>query len=165
MRKTPLLVSFGLVACAALLAGTASADISKKVQKTFAGEILFTETALPEAADSPADTIALYKKSALKVLKHQQASDDVASWSFYYTAFMKKSPGISEMSIDFYTADGKYVANKRLMGINPKIPVLTGFLSITEDDGLTRGKEYSIRLTGKVRGKEVTFAKGTLKMT
>jgi hypothetical protein len=165
MKKTPLRVSIGLFACAVLLASAAHADISKKVQKTFAGDLLFTESALPEAAESPAATIALYKKAALKVLKHQQESDEVAAWSFYYTAFMKRAPGVSEMSIDFYTADGKYVANKRLMGINPKMTVLTGFLSITEDDGLTRGKDYSIRLVGTVRGKEVVFARGTLKMT
>lgn len=164
MRKTPLHLSIGLVACAALLAGVVHADVSKKVQKTFAGDILITDTALPEASDSPDETIALYKKSAVKVLKHQQGSDDVASWSFYYTAFMKKPPGVSEMSLDFYAPGGKYVANKRLMGISPKIPVLTGFLSITEDDGLTRGKEYSIRLVGQRRGKEVIFAKGTLQM-
>jgi hypothetical protein len=42
--------------------------------------------------------------------------------------------------------------------------VLTGIIEITEDDGLTKGKRYTLKLVGKVKGKETVLASTTLDM-
>ena len=42
--------------------------------------------------------------------------------------------------------------------------VLEGEVSITEDDGLTKGKKYTIKLVGKFKGKEAILASSQLLM-
>jgi hypothetical protein len=145
--------------------GTAHADVSKKVQKAFRGDILITQGPLPEVAGDDAEVISAYKKARAKSLKHTE-SDGVAEWSFDYTAFLKKQPKITSLSVDFYTADKDklYVANKGLMGIDPNLPILSGTLTINEDDGLNRGRTYLVKITGKVRGRDVTFAETKVTM-
>jgi hypothetical protein len=145
--------------------GTAHADLSKNVQKAFRGDILITDGPLPEVAGKDSDVIAAYKKARAKTLKHTKA-EGVAEWSFDYTAFLKQAPKVTSLSVDFHTADKEklYVANKGLMGVDPNLPILTGTLSITEDDGLNVGRTYIVKITGKVRGREVTFATTTVTM-
>lgn len=146
------------------LLGTAHAGVSKKVQKVFRGQILITDGPLPEATGDDAATVSALKKARVKELKHTEL-DGVAEWSFDYTAFLKKKPKTSSLSVDFYTADKAklYVANKGLMGIDPNLTVLSGTLTINEDDGLNRGRTYIIKVTGKVKGREVTFAETKVK--
>lgn len=157
----------GSLAVALVIAtsGLAHADLSKKVQKALTGQIIITDGPLAQEGASDAETIAAFKKANLKEVKHTEV-EDVAEWTFDYTAFLKKPPKVSNLSIDFYTADRekRYVANKGLMGVDPNLPVLTGTLTISEDDGPTRGKTYVIKITGKVKGKEVTFAETKLKL-
>ncbi|MCG8416999.1 MAG: hypothetical protein MJE77_03520 [Proteobacteria bacterium] len=162
MKKT-LLFAFAVAFIAAL--GTAQAEVTKKVQKTFRGQILITDAPLPTGGATDAETISAFKKARAKSLKHVE-SNGVAEWSFLFTAFLKKPPKVTSMSVDFYTADREklYVANKRLLGIDPKVPILSGSLSISEDDGLVRGRTYMVKLTGSVRGKEVVFAETKVKM-
>jgi hypothetical protein len=145
--------------------GTAQADLSKNVQKAFRGDILITTGPLPEAAGSDAEVIGAYKKARAKSLKHTKV-EGVAEWSFDYTAFLKQAPKVTTLSVDFHTADKEklYVANKGLMGVDPTLPILTGTLTINEDDGLNVGRTYIVKITGKVKGKEVTFAETTITM-
>jgi hypothetical protein len=66
------------------------------------------------------------------------------------------------LKLEFYTddKDKRYVADKQLDGVDPKSAVLTGDISINEDEGLAKGKSYVVKLTA---GKAIV-ATTTLKM-
>lgn len=164
MRRTRLPTI--AVTAALLMAGGAvsQADVSRKVQKTFRGQILITTDQLPVQMATDKETIELYKKANAKYLTHRDV-DGVATWSFHYTAFFKKKCGTDRLSFDFYTDDKEklYVANKGLMGVDPSLTVLSGTLSINEDEGLNPGRKYIVEITGEIRGKEVVLATAKLK--
>src|SRR5690606_36065525 len=144
--------------------GAAQADLSQKVPKEFRGQLIITKGGLAVEGVDDAESISAIKKARLKEVAHISESDGVAEWSFDYVAFLNKAPKVTKLSVDFYTADKseKYVANKGLMGIDPELPILSGTLSITEDDGPTRGQTYRVKITGKVKGKDVVFAETTV---
>lgn len=165
MKKTLKVSTMFLVLVA--LAGLAYADVTQKVQQEFAGKVIITKGALPEAGATDADTIKAFKKAHLKSIKAESQTDEgSAEWSFEYTAFFKKALPVTEVSIDFYTTDKEknLVANKRLIGLEPGLPVLAGTLNISEDDGPAKGKTYTVKVTGKVKGKEQVFAETTLEL-
>ena len=135
MNAHRLATTFAIAALVvAGLVGGASADISKKVQAAFRGQLLITEEPLPESAGSDKDTIALYKKATLKSLKGTPGEEDALTWRFAFTAFFKAPPRVTELSVDFYTNDKEklYVAKKRLSGVDANLTVLTGEVSIDE---------------------------------
>jgi hypothetical protein len=138
-------------------------EIPRAVQQEFRGQLLVTQGELPTDVGDAKATIAAYKKAIQSTVTHSPAGG-VPTWTFHYTAFMNRAPGVTELSIDFFTDDKSrlYVANRRLMGIDPKLPILRGRLSITEDDGLLPGRDYVVQLTGRVRGKDVVFAQTKL---
>ncbi len=161
MKKTIASLAVGLLFATL---GVAQADYSKRVQKAFRGSILITQGGLPGVKGSDKETIAAFKKARLAEVAHTMG-DEVPEWSFNFVAFMKKAPRVSKLSVDFYTDDKEklYVANKDLTGIDPSIPILRGSLTISEDDGVNKGRRYIVKLTGTVKGREVTFA--TTKLT
>lgn len=136
----------------------ARADFSaKRVISAFKGQLVITQDELPEGKNDK-DTIAKIKKVQLKELTGT-AQDDVTSWSFHYTAFLKKT-GSSTLKMRFMK--GKQLsADKRLDGIDTKAPVLTGDIHINEDEGLAKGNTYTIEL---VNASDVVVAKATLVM-
>lgn len=144
----------------ALAVSVAHADLSAKVQTALRGQIIIINGALPQG-ETDADTVAAIKKARLTELTHSMSGEDVAQWSFDFTAFLKAPPRIDALSLDFYTADKarSYAANKRFTGIDPTLPIVSGTVDITEDDGLNKGKRYLVKLTGQVKGKEVVFAR------
>jgi hypothetical protein len=147
-----------LVALAATLpGGSASADMSKTLIAAFRGELVITKGDLPEGKNEK-ETIARIKAERLKELTGE-AHDDVTHWHFHYTAFLTK-PGATRLKMEFYT-NGKYVADNRLDGVDPKITVLSGDISINEDEGLSKGKAYVIKL---VTDKDVVVASTPLVM-
>ena len=146
-----------VVLLGALLGRTASADISKNVITAFRGELVITKGDLPEGKNEK-DTIARIKAERLKELTGE-ARDDVTYWHFHYTAFLSK-PGATRLKMEFYT-NGKYVADNRLDGVDPKSTVLSGDISINEDEGLSKGKAYVIKL---VTDKDVVVASTPLVM-
>jgi hypothetical protein len=153
-------------AVALLLGATiAHADMSKKVIDTFKGQIVVTDGPV-EASGDDKSVIDAYKKARLKEAKSKMNDEDVPQWAFTYTAFIGKGAGVDSLKFEFYTDDKehRYAADQRITGIDPKDPVLTGTIEISEDDGLAKGKSYEIKLTGEVKGKETLLAKTTLKM-
>jgi hypothetical protein len=147
-----------LIAAAVGSGGIASADISRNVIAAFHGELVITKGELPEGKTEK-DTIAKIKTERLKELTGE-AKDDVVYWHFHYTAFLSK-PGSSLMKMEFYDKDKKFVADNRLDGVDPKSTVLSGDISINEDEGLSKGKTYSIKL---VTEKDVLVASTSLVM-
>lgn len=141
-------------------AGAASADVSRNVIAAFKGELVITKGELPEGKTDK-DTIAKIKGERLKELSGE-AKSDVTAWHFHYTAFLTKT-GASRLKMEFYTndKDKKFVADKQLDGVDPKIAVLSGEISIDEDEGLSKGKPYIIKL---VNDKDVAVASTPLVM-
>ncbi len=152
-----LVAVLGLV----VLVRPAIADMSPKVIKAFKGQVLVSNEALADGADDKA-TIAAYKKQKLTSVKGAPNADDVVTWSFHYTAFLKKK-GLSSLAFEFY--DGKkFVADRRLEGVDSSLTVLEGDLTLSEDDGPAKGKKYTLKLVGEQGGKDVILATTTLQL-
>ncbi|MBS1122161.1 MAG: hypothetical protein H6Q90_4389 [Deltaproteobacteria bacterium] len=138
--------------------GIASADLSKGVIGAFHGQLVVSKAELSEGKTDK-DTIAKIKSEKLSELVGT-ANEDVTSWTFHYTAFLTK-PGASTLKMEFYRDGKQYAADKRLDGIDPKSAVLSGDISISEDEGLAKGKTYVIKLTSD---KNVVVAQTTIVM-
>jgi hypothetical protein len=160
MRSRPWISTALLVAAAAGWGGVASADVSRNVIAAFKGELVITKGDLPEGKTDK-DTIAKIKGERLKELTGE-AKNDVVGWYFHYTAFLNRT-GATQLKMEFYTADKdkKFVADKRIDGVDPKTPVLSGEISIDEDEGLSKGRPYVIKL---VTDKDVVVASTPLMM-
>jgi hypothetical protein len=144
------------------LAGTANADLPKKVLQKFKGQILVTTDApLSTEYDSDTEMIRAYQKANTTTLKSSAGGEGVQVWSFYFMAFMKRAPGARQVSLDFYRLEGKkqtYVANKRLTGIDPKLGLLATRIELSEDDGLSRNANYLVKLVVERKKKELVLA-------
>ncbi len=133
------------------------ADMSKTVISAFKGQLVISKGELPVGKNDK-ETIAKIKKEQLKEVTGQ-ANDDVTSWYFSYTAFLSKT-GAKNLKMEFLKGD-KLAADKQLDGIDPKSGVLTGEISINEDEGLAKGNTYNIQF---VNGSGAVVAKTTLVM-
>lgn len=158
--KTLAITSLLAAAIVALMAGPASADVSQTLQKKLKGKMYIATEPFALEGEDDAEVLKNLEKQARAVVSHADEADGVATWRLSFVAFLSKKPGVTELSVDFYTDDGKktYVANKRLSGISPDLPLLASDFEITEDEGLTRGKPYVVNLTATVRGKPVVLA-------
>lgn len=158
-RTLPLLLSLLALLCAPKLA---HAELSKKVIAAFKGQIVVTAGDLPEGTDET-QTIAAIKKAQLTSINGEKNAEDVVTWAFRYTAFLNKA-GPTSLKIAFFTNDKKkkYVADQRLDGVDPKSPVLVGEVVITEDDGLSKGQSYLVKLVASAGAKDTVLAQTTL---
>lgn len=162
MKRTKHLgIALFIVTCTGL---AAHAGVPQAVQQTFNGEIVITPAPLRAIAGSGSQIIDILEKTRVHELESLDAASDPLMWSFHFTAFLSRAPRTSELSLDFYTAggSGRYVTSARLMGIDPAIRVLAGDVTVNEDDGLRPGTTYQVKLTGVVRGRELTFATTTV---
>ncbi len=148
-----------LVAAAAVLAGgVASADISRGVIASFRGQLVITKGELPEGKNDK-DTIAKIKAAKLTELKGE-INGEVKMWTFNYAAFLSKT-GATTLKLEFWKDGKQYAADKSLSGVDPKSALLTGEISIDEDEGLAVNNSYVIKL---VAGSNTTVAQTTLLM-
>ncbi|MEZ4359164.1 MAG: hypothetical protein R3B48_03215 [Kofleriaceae bacterium] len=159
-RSLPLLLLLAFLA----FPTAAHANLSKKVITAFKGKIVVSDGGMPDASDDK-ETIDAIKKAQLASIEGEKNADDVTVWRFSYAAFLSKT-GPTSLKMVFYTDDKKkrYSADQRLDGVDPKSPVLVGDITISEDDGLSRGQGYIIKLIAVSGGKETTLASTTLKM-
>jgi hypothetical protein len=139
------------------MASPASADLSRGVISTFRGQLVISKDELPEGKNDK-ETITKIKAVQLKELTGQ-AQADVTYWHFHYTAFLSKT-GNAKLTLEFMK-DGKLSANQSLDGIDAKSSVLTGDISINEDEGLAKGKTYTVQL---VTSGDTVVSKATLTM-
>jgi hypothetical protein len=137
IQATVLAVAFVVAASQA-----AFADMTRGVISAFRGQLIISKGELPVGKNDK-DTIQKIKKEQLKEITGQ-TSEDVTSWYFSYTAFLTKT-GSKTLKMEFLK-NGKLAADKRLDGIDPKSGVLTGEISINEDEGLAKGNTYQIQL-------------------
>ena len=152
-------ITSAVVIAASLLAGgIASADLSRAVISAFGGQIVIKDE-LPEGKNDK-DTIGKIKGAQLKELVGTEVSKDNTAWHFHYTAFLTKA-GNSALQFEFLREGGTLAANKRLEDVDPKRGVLSGDISIDEDEGLAKGKTYTVQL---LAGTSTVVAKTTLTM-
>jgi hypothetical protein len=123
----------------------AFADMSRGVISAFRGQLVVSADDLPEGK-TDRETITKIKAARLTTLTGT-AQDDVTQWHFHYTAFLKAT-GVKNLKLEFITTDKDHrlAADKRLDGVDPKSSVLTGDISISEDEGLAKGKTYTLNL-------------------
>ena len=142
MNRRHLLSATVILLAGLVVGGTAFAEMSKPVIGAFKGQLIVSAGELPEGKNDK-DTIAKIKAAKVASVTGQ-ANEDVHYWSFHYTAFLSKT-GASKLKMEFY--NGKNLAaDKHLDGIDPKNAVLSGDIQINEDEGLTKGKTYTIKL-------------------
>ncbi len=161
MRTVSKLFAVAVLSAGLLMARTGDAsaqECSTKVSSKFKGQLVITDQQLDLGGEA-GDVIAAIKKKSLTTIKSEEI-EDVPTWGFFFTAFLSRAPGARTVSLDFFTDDGerRYVANKKLDGIDPKVNLIQHNVMITEDDGLNKGKRYIVKLTSTVKGKEVTLA-------
>jgi hypothetical protein len=158
-RRTTYIPAAAVVLVSALgWGGVAAADMSNGVINAFKGDLVVTKGDLPEGKNEK-ETIAKIRAEKLKELTGE-ARDDVTFWHFHYTAFLSKT-GSTTLKLEFYTADKKLAADNRLDGVDPKAGVQSGDISINEDEGLNKGKTYTVKL---VNDKDAVVASTTLTM-
>ncbi len=145
------------VAVLTLSSAPVFADYSKPVTSAFKGQVVISKGDLPVGKNDK-DTIAKIKKEQLKEVTGQ-ANEDVTGWYFHYTAFLSKT-GSAKLKLEFMKG-GKLAADKQLDGIDPKSAVLSGDISINEDEGLAKGNVYTVQL---VNASGAVVAKTTLNM-
>lgn len=157
MRVRLGLATFLTIAAAA--AG-AHAGKPKSVVDAFAGDIVISTSPLRPAGATEAEMIEDIRSAKVHEIKAREADGELTSWSFHFAAFLDRAPRVTEMSLDVYTADDdrRYITSKRMMGIDPRLRILAGDMSLTEDDGVHPGERYRLVLTGQVGRREVTFA-------
>ena len=160
-RSLLIVIPVALAFAFGIAARPAHADMSKKVIAAFKGKLIISNAPLESQGDDKA-TIAKIKKDTLTEITGAMGGDDVYAWAFVYTGFLKNS-GSPNLKLEFYDGD-KYVADQTLTNVDPKMTVLEGEVSITEDDGLTKGKKYTIKLVGRIKGKEAVLASTQLLM-
>jgi len=141
MSRTSLTVAFAALLCAG---GVANADLSRNVISNFRGQLVISKDELPEGKNDK-ETISKIKTAQLKELAGTK-NDDVVFWHFHYTAFLTKT-GNAKLKLEFIK-DGKLSADQQLDGIDTKSSVLSGDISINEDEGLAAGKTYTVQLLG-----------------
>jgi hypothetical protein len=156
----PRLVFVAVLATALGASRLAAADMSKGVLAAFKGELVVTKGDLPEGKTDK-DSIAKIKAERLKEVTGEPKGD-VTAWHFHYTAFLSKG-GSSQLKLEFYTTDKapKLAADNRLDGVDPKLTVLSGEITIDEDEGLSKGKAYLVKV---VNDKDVVVASSPLLM-
>ncbi len=118
------------------------ADVSRGVISAFHGQLVVTKDELPEGKNEK-DTISKIKAAQLKAVEGTPKGD-VTGWNFHYTAFLTKT-GANHLKIEFMNGD-KLAADQQLDGVDPKNSVITGDISIDEDEGLAKGKTYTVQV-------------------
>lgn len=123
----------------------AFADVSQAVISSFRGQLVVSKDELPDGKGDK-DTVAKIKAVQLHELVGG-TGEEVTHWHFHYTAFLSKA-GSSSLKLEFITddKDKKLQADKQLEGVDPKSNVLSGDIAIDEDEGLVKGKTYSVEV-------------------
>jgi hypothetical protein len=148
------LASFAAVA---VLGGVAYAEMSRGVISTFQGQLVVSKDELPEGKND-GDTIKKINAARLKEVPSEKSGDSDV-WHFHYTAFLSHG-GSSTLKLEFLNDKGDLKANQQLNDVDPKASVQTGDIAIDDDDGVTKGKTYTVEL---LAGNSVV-AKTTLTM-
>ena len=144
-RGRPRSILVLLVLAWLAVGAAAQAKLSDAVIAAFRGKIVLSRAAV---APGPSDkeTIAKLKAAQLTELAGTP-TDDGQSWTFHYTAFLKKT-GNGGLRLQFVSgeADRRFATETPIPITDEESDVLTGELTIGESRGLVRGKAYLLKL-------------------
>src|SRR4051812_27522355 len=146
---------------AALVASTAQAEPSDAVVAALRGKLIISRGPVAEGA-SDKETIAKLKAAQLAELAGK-STDEGESWRFHYTAFLKKTGNVG-LRVRFISGekDGRVATEVPIPIPDVESPVLTGDLSVSESQGLSRGKAYILQLVND-KGEVVAKASAIFK--
>jgi len=161
-RLMGILTALGLL----LAGGISRADLTAQVVKKYRGEILITDTGLDlSVLGDSKRTIKACEERKLTAVKHEEGG--TPTWTFHYTAFLTAKPRVSTLTLEFYydmPGEGLELrADKSLVGVDRTLKILQGRISISEDDNVSAGKTYVVKLVDNVGRKSKTYA--TTKLT
>src|SRR5687767_2276462 len=88
MSPRAILSAVLLLGLVAIGVRSAHADLSPKVIKAFKGQVIVSTEAVSGGA-SDKETIDAYKAAKLSEIKGEPNADEVTTWQFHYTAFLK----------------------------------------------------------------------------
>jgi hypothetical protein len=144
-----------------LIASTAAAKLSDEVVAAFRGKIVLSRGALPAGSDDK-ETISKIKAAQLTELVGKP-TDEGQSWTFHYTAFLKKTGNVA-LKLQFVSAeqDRRLAVETPISIPDVDSPVLSGDLTLGESRGLERGKAYQLKLVNDA-GEVVAKAPAILK--
>jgi hypothetical protein len=128
-----------------LAAAVAAAQLSEGVVAAFRGKIVLTRAAVaPGASDK--ETITKLRAAQLAEIAGT-STDDGQIWRFHYTAFLKKAGNVA-LKVRYISGeqDRRAVTETAIPIPDVDSAVLTGDLSISERQGLERGKAYVLQL-------------------
>jgi hypothetical protein len=143
-RFVPLLcVAVAIVIVAA--AAAAAPKVSEAVVAAFRGKIVLTRDAVV-AGTSDKETIAKLRAAQLTEVVGLP-TDDGQTWRFHYAAFLKKTGNLG-LKLRYVSGeqDRRQAAESAIPILDVESPVLTGELSVSESQGLVRGKVYLLQL-------------------
>jgi hypothetical protein len=128
-----------------VLAGVARAELSDAVVAAYRGKLILSRAAVAQGT-SDKETIAKVKAAQLAELAGK-AGEEGQVWRFHYTAFLKKTGNVG-LHIKYISGekDGRLAAESPIPIPDVDAPVLEGDLTITESQGLSRGKAYILQL-------------------
>jgi nucleoid-associated protein YgaU len=133
------------LAAVALCAGVAQAQLSEGVVAAFRGKIVLTRAAVATGANDK-DTIAKLRAAQLAEIAGA-STDDGQVWRFHYAAFLKKAGNVAlKMRYISGEQDRRTVTETAIPIPDVDSAVLAGDLSISERQGLERGKAYVLQL-------------------
>jgi len=142
MSRHLMSAAFLAVVVVATTAQPVLADMSRPVISAFKGQFVVSKDELPTGKNDK-DTIAKIKKEQLKELTGTPGEDNTI-WNFHYTAFLTKT-GAKNLKLEFMKGKN-LAADKQLDGIDPKSAVLSGDITIDENEGLAKGSTYQVQL-------------------
>jgi hypothetical protein len=145
------------LALAILVAAAAEAKLSDAVVAAFRGKIVLSRTAV---APGPSDKETIAKLRAAQLTELQGTpTEDGQSWTFHYTAFLKKTGNVA-LRLQFVSgeADRRFATEASIPIPDVDSPVLSGDLTVGESRGLSRGKAYQLKL---VNDKDEVVAKAS----
>lgn len=131
--------------------------------RSFRGRVLLSEQPLLDAQGAGSEKEM--KKRSRDTLEAEDV-DGVATWSFYYAAFLSRAPKTDEVSLDFHKRDKNhtYVGNV-VIGVDPNTTIVIGDVEIDEDCGPSPGATYDVvvRTRGLKKERQLATAQITLR--
>ena len=127
------------------VAAVAQAQLAEGVVAAFRGKIVLTRAAVAPGANDK-DTIAKLRAAQLAEIAGA-STDDGQVWRFHYTAFLKKAGNVA-LKLRYISGeqDRRAVTETAVPILDVDSAVLSGDLSISERQGLERGKAYVLQL-------------------
>ncbi len=156
------LVTAGLVGL--LVGDVVAGQISPAVGKRLRGRLIVSDAPLATGGQKVKAALKTINAAHKTTLTPSKKDGGVNYYAFHWTAFMRKKPRVSSLSLEFYKKEGKkkfasgMSANKGLQGVNPSLTILRGHTEISEDDGVTTGKTYKIKLVATIGSRDHLLA-------